>query len=326
MQTRIYYGSKLQIEKSIYEEFSNYKLVHSYNVIKVLNNYSPFFDSGNIYLHSNPSNDEIKLLENSKAINFIFFDDDSFDGRLSLIQKVKKDGLIFDFSYPVLGDMSNLRRIVTKNTNSIKIDNNCWQWMYENCPIIRIKSKQSGSKKEKLCYDTDLLINDILKISDITKILTLDDLVDNKYNNDSDIFAFIDDLLNKKLDKCLISSENLIKSIGEQALLLILLNQMFFLMKVNCAKEKYCNLDQAQKIIDMEDLLGQYFTSDWQEIKQLRQTENPIRVKIEYSKKPIKSEILATIIQEVVHTIKDLRNMGNSEHSVAYLLHRIASV
>lgn len=326
MQTRIYYGSKLQIEKSIYEEFSNYKLVHSYNVIKVLNNYSPFFDSGNIYLHSNPSNDEIKLLENSKAINFIFFDDDSFDGRLSLIQKVKKDGLIFDFSYPVLGDMSNLRRIVTKNTNSIKIDNNCWQWMYENCPIIRIKSKQSGSKKEKLCYDTDLLINDILKISDITKILTLDDLVDNKYNNDSDIFAFIDHLLNKKLDKCLISSENLIKSIGEQALLLILLNQMFFLMKVNCAKEKYCNLDQAQKIIDMEDLLGQYFTSDWQEIKQLRQTENPIRVKIEYSKKPIKSEILATIIQEVVHTIKDLRNMGNSEHSVAYLLHRIASV
>lgn len=326
MQTRIYYGSKLQIEKSIYEEFSNYKLVHSYNVIKVLNNYSPFFDSGNIYLHSNPSNDEIKLLENSKAINFIFFDDDSFDGRLSLIQKAKKDGLIFDFSYPVLGDMSNLRRIVTKNTNSIKIDNNCWQWMYENCPIIRIKSKQSGSKKEKLCYDTDLLINDILKISDITKLLTLDDLVDNKYNNDSDIFAFIDDLLNKKLDKCLISSENLIKSIGEQALLLILLNQMFFLMKVNCAKEKYCNLDQAQKIIDMEDLLGQYFTSDWQEIKQLRQTENPIRVKIEYSKKPIKSEILATIIQEVVHTIKDLRNMGNSEHSVAYLLHRIASV
>lgn len=326
MQTRIYYGSKLQIEKSIYEEFSNYKLVHSYNVIKVLNNYSPFFDSGNIYLHSNPSNDEIKLLENSKAINFIFFDDDSFDGRLSLIQKAKKDGLIFDFSYPVLGDMSNLRRIVIKNTNSIKIDNNCWQWMYENCPIIRIKSKQSGSKKEKLCYDTDLLINDILKISDITKLLTLDDLVDNKYNNDSDIFAFIDDLLNKKLDKCLISSENLIKSIGEQALLLILLNQMFFLMKVNCAKEKYCNLDQAQKIIDMEDLLGQYFTSDWQEIKQLRQTENPIRVKIEYSKKPIKSEILATIIQEVVHTIKDLRNMGNSEHSVAYLLHRIASV
>ena len=326
MQTRIYYGSKLQIEKSIYEEFSNYKLVHSYNVIKVLNNYSPFFDSGNIYLHSNPSNDEIKLLENSKAINFIFFDGESFDGRLSLIQKAKKDGLIFDFSYPVLGDMSNLRRIVIKNTNSIKIDNNCWQWMYENCPIIRIKSKQSGSKKEKLCYDTDLLINDILKISDITKLLTLDDLVDNKYNNDSDIFAFIDDLLNKKLDKCLISSENLIKSIGEQALLLILLNQMFFLMKVNCAKEKYCNLDQAQKIIDMEDLLGQYFTSDWQEIKQLRQTENPIRVKIEYSKKPIKSEILATIIQEVVHTIKDLRNMGNSEHSVAYLLHRIASV
>jgi hypothetical protein len=326
MKTRIYFGSKLQIEKSIYEEFTNYKLVHSYNTARTVSNYSPLFDSRNIYLHSNPNNDEIKLLENSKAINFIFFDDDSFDGRLSLIQKVKKDGLIFDYSYPVVGDISNLRRIVIKNTSSIKIDNNCWQWIYDNCPIVRIKSKQSGSKKEKLCYDIDLLINDIVKISDITKLLTLDDLVDNKYNNDSDIFAFIDDLLNKKLDKCLVASENLIKSIGEQALLLILLNQLFFLMKVNCAKEKHYNLDQAQKIIDMEDLLGQYFTSDWQEIKQLRQSENPIRVKIEYSKNPIKSEKLATIIQEVVHTIKDLRNMGNSEHSVAYLLHHIASV
>jgi len=326
MQTRIYFGSKIQIENSIYADFPNYKLIHSYSVIKTLASYSPLFDSGSIYLHSNPSNDEIKLLENSKTINFIFFDDDSYDGRLSLIQKVKKDGLIFDFSYPVVGDTSNLRRIVIKNTNNIKIDNNCWQWIYENCPIVRIKSKQSGSKKEKLCYDTDLLINDIVKISDITKLLTLDDLADNKYNNDSDIFAFIDDLLNKKLEKCLISSENLIKSIGEQALLLILLNQLFFLMKVNCAKEKHCNIDQAQKIIDMEDLLGQYYTSDWQEIKQLKQSENPIRVKIEYSKNPMKSEILATIIQEVVHTIKDLRNMGNSEHSVAYLLHRIASV
>lgn len=326
MQTRIYFGSKIQIEKSIYEEFPNYKLIHSYNVIKALSSFSPLFDCGNIFLHSNPSNDEIKLLENSRAINFIFFDDDSFDGRLSLVQKVKKDGLIFDYSYPVIGDTSNLRRIVIKSTNNIKIDNNCWQWIYENCPIVRIKSKQSGSKKEKLCYDTDLLINDIVKISDISKFLTLDDLANNKYNNDSDIFAFIDDLLNKKLDKCLISSENLIKSVGEQALLLILLNQLFFLMKVNCAKEKYCNIDQAQKIIDMEDLLGQYYTSDWKEIKQLKQTENPVRVKIEYSKNPMKSEKLATIIQEVVHTIKDLRNMGNSEHSVAYLLHRIASV
>jgi len=326
MKTRIYFGSKVQIEKSIMKEFEDYKLFHSYSAAKTLTSYSPLFDSGNIYLHNNPTNDEIKLLENSKGINFIFFDDDSFDGRLSLIQKVKKEGLIFDFSYPVIGDVSNLKRIVTKNTNNIKIDNNCWSWIYENCPIVRIKSKQSGSKKEKLCYDTDLLVNDIIKISNITNTLTLNDLVDNKYNNDSDIFAFIDDLLNKKLDKCLIGSENLIKSIGEQGLLLILLNQLFFLMKVNCAKEKYYNIDQAQRIVDMEDLLGQYFTSDWQEIKQMKHSENPIRVKIEYSKKPIKSEILATYIQEVVHTIKDLRNMGNSEHSIAYLLHRIASV
>ena len=103
MFPRIYYGSTTLALNKIKEEFPGLILCIDNNVEKIVNGYSKFFDSNNIYIHTNISNEDIKLIqEKSEKLgikHIILYEDDSFDGRLSLIAKTKKNNLIFDCSY-----------------------------------------------------------------------------------------------------------------------------------------------------------------------------------------------------------------------------------
>ena len=112
MFPRIYYGSTTLALNKIKEEFPGLILLIDNNVEKIINNYSKFFDSNNVYIHTNISNDDIKLIaEKSDKLgskHILLYDDDSFDGRLSLISKAKKSNLIFDCSYPLVGDFNAL--------------------------------------------------------------------------------------------------------------------------------------------------------------------------------------------------------------------------
>jgi len=269
MFPRIYYGSTTLALNKIKEEFPGLILCIDNNVEKIINSYSKFFDSNNIYIHTNISNEDIKLIqEKSEKLgikHIILYEDDSFDGRLSLIAKAKKNNLIFDCSYPLLGDSNSLKRHINNFVlkNNANINGETLNHLIEICPILRIKSKQSGSKKEILCYDIDILFKELEKIISYTDKIFLRDMSNASFNEECDIFEFIDKLMNKDLDYCLTKIDLLIDSMGEQGFLLVLLSQLNFMLVISETNKTNLPLTKVQEIVELRDILGKYLDDEY---------------------------------------------------------------
>ena len=71
----------------------------------------------------------------------------------------------------------------------------------------RIKSKTEGSKKEKIVYDIDLLMQELIKINSIKDTITLEDIEDSFFKVDADIFDFIENLMSGDFETSLSKSE-----------------------------------------------------------------------------------------------------------------------
>ena len=331
--SRIYFGSKTKTIDFIKNEFPNKEIVFCDNAEMQAKNYSPFFDINKIFLHDNPCNEDIKLISEevhkNRGIHFMFFDDESYDGRNSFVQSIKKQSLIFDFSYPVLGDEQTLKRNIDNylRANKVSMNPDCFVWLYKNCPIVRIKSKKSGSKKEIICYDTDILFKEIEKLSSIKSLITLEDFENTQFNSDGDIFLFFDNIFSKKVHESFDLCEKLLSTMGDQAMLMILLNQLLFIMSVSACKERNIyKLDEVQSISEMKDLLGQYFTEDWNEASFAVKSQNPIRIKIEMFKESLSTDEISQMIQTIVYYIKDLRNNGNVNIAMFLCLNKLLAV
>jgi len=331
--SRIYIGSKIAAIDSVKKEFPDRIVVLCDNPETQSKSYSVFFDSNKIFLYDNPNLEKLKIIHSqinaNKGTHFLFYDDDSFDGRNSLIQSIKKSNLIFDHSYPLYGDFAGLRRAINSYINVSKksIDTNCYDWLNKNCPTLKVKSKTAGSKKETICYDVDLLNKEFEKILTIKDTITLSDLENSSFVTDADIFEFIDCVMNKNIEGAFILSEKLIDSIGEQALLLILLSQLIFVLEVvGCKENKIFSADKIVEITEKRDLLGVYFDENWQETKYTVKSQNPIRVKIEMSKSRHNSEKISSMISNVIDSISHLRNNGRVEQSMFLLLNKLLFV
>jgi hypothetical protein len=108
---------------------------------------------------------------------------------------------------------------------------------------------------------------------------------------------------------------------------MILLYQLYFLLKISSCKEKNIrNPDEVISILELQDLLGKYYDNQWTEINFTKLSENPIRVKIELSKNTKNTQQLSTIINTVVDAIKDLRNNGSRDHVLFFMISKICSV
>lgn len=331
MFPRIYYGSTTLSLNKIKEEFPGLILLIDNNVEKIINNYSKFFDSNNIYIHTNITNEDIKLIqekgEKLGSKHVLLYDDDSFDGRLSLIAKAKKNNLIFDSSYPLVGDFNALKRhinnfVLKSNAN---INGETLNYLVEICPILRIKSKQSGSKKEILCYDIDILFKELEKIVSYTDKIFLRDIQNASFNEECDIFEFIEQLMNKNLDYCLTKIDLLISSMGEQGFLLVLLSQLNFMLLV--ADNTNRAISEMQEIIELRDLLGKYLDEEYKEPTFTVKVQNPIRIRIQASKDNLYTPSqYSKMITMVVDSIVDLRTNGSVHHSVPILISKLASV
>jgi hypothetical protein len=331
MSSKIFIGSRHQAY--IFLRAKNNSTVTVHNVQSHVKSFSPLFDGNKTFIYNNPSSEEIKLIstlvDKNMGEHCLLFDDESFDGRISLIQKIRKSNSVYNFSYPVLGDTTELKRRVLQFTKTleIEIDNNCFDWISQNCPIFRIKSKESGSKKESLTYDIELLFQELYKISSYTDKITLEELQNSNFNTDSDIFMFIDQILNKKLNEALVSSQLLMSSMGEQGMLLILLNQLLFLLHVSqCKEERIYNTDDVLKRLENRDLIGKYLSESWELISVPIKSQNPTRVRIEISKDTYSTIKLSKMINFVVDTIKDLRNHGNKNIAMFLLLNKMQIV
>lgn len=334
MFPRIYFGSTALSISKIKEEFSHCDLIFDNNVSKILSSYSKFFDSNNIYIHTNITNEDCKnIIEKADLIgskHILLFDDDSFDGRLSLVSRAKKNNLIFDCSYPLVGDVNGLKRHINnylfgKNCN---INSETLNHLIEICPVLRIKSKQSGSKKEILSYDIDILFKELEKIVSYTDKITLSDIHQSSFNQESDIFEFIEQLLQGNNDFCLNNLEILISSMGEQGFLLVLLSQLnFYLVLSDCKLRKIHNVDEIIMLLELRDILGKYLTDEYNTASFQVKSQNPIRIKIELSKnRNIQPKQISKMIQLVVESIVDLRTNGSAHHNLPILISKLTTV
>ena len=333
MFPRIYYGSTALALNKIKEEFPGLILCIDNNVEKIVNGYSKFFDSNNIYIHTNVSNEDIKLIQDKSEKlgikHIILYEDDSFDGRLSLIAKAKKNSLIFDCSYPLAGDSNSLKRHINNFAmkNNANINGETLNHLVQICPILRIKSKQSGSKKEILCYDIDILFKELEKIISYTDKIFLRDISNASFNEECDIFEFIDKLMNKDLDYCLTKIDLLIDSMGEQGFLLVLLSQLNFMLVISETNKSFHPISEVQEIVELRDLLGKYLDDEYKEPTFTIKAQNPIRIRIQLSKENLYSPSqFSKMIILVVDSIVDLRTNGSANHSLPILISKLASV
>ena len=333
MFPRIYYGSTTLALNKIKEEFPGLILCLDNNVEKIVNGYSKFFDGNNIYIHTNVSNEDIKLIqEKSEKLgikHIILYEDDSFDGRLSLIAKAKKSNLIFDCSYPLAGDSNSLKRHINNFVmkNNANVNGETLNHLVEICPILRIKSKQSGSKKEILCYDIDILFKELEKIISYTDEIFLRDVSNASFNEECDIFEFIDKLMNKDLDYCLTKIDLLIDSMGEQGFLLVLLSQLNFMLVISETNKTFHPISEVQEIVELRDILGKYLDDEYKEPIFTVKAQNPIRIRIQSSKENLYSPAqFSKMITLVVDSIIDLRTNGSVNHSIPILISKLASV
>ena len=331
--SRIYIGSKISSIDSIKNEFPDRILSLCDNPEAQAKNFSIFFDNKKIFLHDNPNIEKLKIIQTQINDNigshFLFYDDDSFDGRNSLIQAIKKSNNIKDFSYPLYGDTAGLRRAINNfiNTSKKSIEADCFDWLNKNCPTVKVKSKTAGSKKETICYDIDLLNKEFEKILSISERVTIKDLENSSFKTDADIFEFIEYVMNKNIEGSFTLAEKLVDSIGEQALLLIFLSQLIFILEVvGCKENKIYTQDKIVEFTEKRDLLGKYLDDNWQEPKYTVKSQNPIRVKIEMSKSRHSSDKIAQMIYETIDTIDYMRKNGKVEQSIFLLLNKLLSV
>lgn len=328
--SRIYFGSKNFSLSSIQNEFNNMQIVQMYDVKKQISLINRFFDADKIFLYLNPDNEEIKLIENQIAkdigLNFLYFDNESFDGRVSLIQKIKKNNSIYDMSYPLIGDFLSFKRHILSylRSKNVKIDSDCLEWLKENSPIYRNKSKIS--KKEELQYDLDILFREIDKISSYANEIYIKDFENSFFKKDNDIFQLIDFMLDGNFEKSIKLYDNLKQSTGEQAVLMIILYQIVFLINLVGAKNK-CpyDVDKIIEHIELKDLLGKYLDSDWNRTNFTVKNQNPIRVKIALSKYNLEIDKLTNIFNQLVQTILNLRSVSDNSIAGFLLINKVCN-
>jgi len=323
MISGLYYGSRVQIIDSIKSKFANLILVNDTNLSSFKSSYSKFFDLSNLYLHNNPSLSDIKivsdLIDNNIGNHILVFEDDSFDGRTSLIQKLKKTNQIFDFSLPVYGDKSKLNTYLKK----YNLPYDVISWMQINCPTVRIKSKSTG-RKDIICYDIDLLEQEIVKIKSFKSEVIIDDFIDSEFKSDSDIFQFINDLVDRRLDNVFANYNKLLDHMGEQGLLLVMISQIYFMLRISDVKD-HKNIHYIDRI-DMRDILGKYYSEDWCDVSYSYQPTNPIRFKLEFDRLSSSFDYLNNILNLLLEALIDMRSGGSKHHCLPLLFCKIALV
>ena len=323
MISGLYYGSRVQIIDSIKSKFANLILVNDTNLSSFKSSYSKFFDLNNLYLHNNPSLSDIKivsdLIDNNIGNHILVFEDDSFDGRTSLIQKLKKANQIFDFSLPVYGDKSKLNTYLKK----YNLPYDVISWIQINCPTVRIKSKSTG-RKDIICYDIDLLEQEIVKIKSVKSDVIVDDFIDSEFKSDSDIFQFINDLVDRRLDNVFANYNKLLDHMGEQGLLLVMISQIYFMLRISDVKD-HKNIHYIDRI-DMRDILGKYYSEDWCDVSYSYQPTNPIRFKLEFDRLSSSFYYLNNILNLLLEALIDMRSGGSKHHCLPLLFCKIALV
>lgn len=327
--SKLYYGSKIECTRIIKNDYPGFEIVNSDNPEKIANSYSPFFDNNKIFLHSNCNNDQLKivadLIDNKNGTHFLYYDDENFDGRSSLIQKIKKSNQIFNLLFPVYGDESALKRSIFNyaKTNKIKIENDCCNWLINNCPLVRYKSKTD--KKEIIYYDLDLLNKEFEKISSIKNELITEDFENSNFNSDADIFMLFDYMIKGDIFNSYSLWNRITTRMDDQAVLIIFIHHIMYILELTGLRNKTTNIKEIIDRLEFRDIIGKYYNDEWT-LSQNFKSQNPLRVKIECNKDLLNVEKITAKFQISIESLINLRNNLNKELSIFLFLTKVCNV
>lgn len=268
------------------------------------------FSNQRVFKIINPKAEILKLIndnvENISNIIGIFAINDSLDMRSSFSKNCQKYKRIVNIQPILVNDQNNLKKFL----GNIQMTNEAFQFLLNNCPTETIKIKENNVKKDAIVYNLYLLTNEINKLtSAFDRPLTLEDFNDCNFSNDDNIFDFINDCFQQDSKKILQGLDNLNKSHGHQATLMILLSQLNFYFSIAEIKEKNLNIQEIDKLIKLEDFINKYFDNGYTEIKNINiPAPNPIRAKIAYNNFKNNTEEITNMYLSTVNSIIDLRN------------------
>lgn len=329
MKSYLFFGQKTRAVDYLRNENPGFEIITVSNVENQIKNYSRFFDNKKLFLVESPNSEQIKLIASLNNEQYsLYFEDESFDGRNSFISKLKKENRIFDFSLPVYGDLIQLKRLLLNylQQNQIEIEIDALNWLCQNCPTYKIKSKET-SNKEKTVYDLELLYQELNKISYCKSKIELEDFENSFLKKDQDLFLFFDKIFDKDKEYIYSNYDYFLNEIGEQAFLLIFVSQILFLLGLQECKEKNIrDLNKIQEKLELRDLVNSYLSNEWTTINANFKTINPIRIKIQLNKHNPSVIQLSKMLVFTVQTISNLRNSGNKELEIFNLLTKLLTV
>ncbi len=281
--------------KTIYKSLFEFNIFSSQRAFKIINPKAEILKL---------INDNIESL--STDILGVFATNDSLDLRSSFSKNCQKNNRIITIQPILSNDQNNLKKFLS----NVEITNEAFNFLLNNCPTETIKIKDNNVKKDAIVYDLYVLTNEINKLtSAFQRPLTLEDFNDCNFSNDNNIFEFINDCFQKDSKKILDGLENLNKSHGHQATLMILLSQLNFYFSIAEIKEKNLNIQEIDKLVKLEGFINKYFTENYQEIKNINiPAPNPIRAKIAYNGFRNNTEEITNMYLSTVNSIIDLRN------------------
>ncbi len=281
--------------KTIYKSLFEFNIFSSQRAFKIINPKAEILKL---------INDNIESL--STDILGVFATNDSLDLRSSFSKHCQKNNRIITIQPILSNDQNNLKKFLS----NVEITNEAFNFLLNNCPTETIKIKDNNVKKDAIVYNLYVLTNEINKLtSAFQRPLTLEDFNDCNFSNDNNIFEFINDCFQKDSKKILDGLENLNKSHGHQATLMILLSQLNFYFSIAELKEKNLNIQEIDKLVKLEGFINKYFTENYQEIKNINiPAPNPIRAKIAYNGFRNNTEEITNMYLSTVNSIIDLRN------------------
>lgn len=325
--TKLYYGNKNRTIEQIKNEYPNHDIIFVDDHEKQAKNFSIFFDNNKIFLHNTPNIECLKIIDEQirlgYGIHILYYEDESFDGRNSLISSIKKSNNIINLSDPVFGDKTSLRRSIISYCKkiSLELNNESLEYLCEFCPIIRTKTK---SKKDIIYYDLDMLFRELDKLACYKSEISIEDLQDLNDVNDSELFSYFDLILNNKTVESLEKLDKIRTAYGDQSFLMVFIHQLIFLIEMQGLKEnKFFNIEKIIEKLELRDLINLYFDYNWNISNSDIKSQNPIRVKIEFSKKSVSTKYLSKVLNIAVDTLKNLRNYGSADSAFFLMLMNI---
>ena len=292
------------------------------------------FGSKRVVKLYNPNAEQLKTINdilNSSKLTLdglqVYCCNDTLDGRSGFSSKAKSFNRIMHYGQIEVNKYSSRFQNFINDWllgNKVQINYDAQEWLNENAPTVNIKVKAGASKKDVLVYDLPIIINELKKLVDLDcQKIAVDDLKQlDFYSSEKDIFAFIEKCMSNNTESILKGLYALNESHGHQAVLMILLFQLFFYLNVTGLMEQkiYDNKSILEEI-SLQPYIKKYLDNNYEEIvKEIPiKSVNPVRLDITKQQLKASSEQISNKINSVLAAIIDLRNNLSEKIVFPYL-------